>query len=83
MIILLSIGYIPRCRSLCYIHNRGPKARGCVNRVETKLRYMTDLYHGLVALTTCHHGSNDSAGYKSQVEQHSKIFQNAMTVKAV
>ena len=28
-------------------HNRGPKARGCVNRVETKLKCITDLYHGL------------------------------------
>ena len=38
-----SIGYIPRCRSLRYLHNRGPKARGCVNRVETEPRCITDL----------------------------------------
>ena len=44
---LICIGYIPRCRTLCYLHNRGPKARGRVNRVETEPRYITDLYHGL------------------------------------
>ncbi len=43
----LGIGYILRCRSLRYLHNRGLKARGCVNRVETEPRYITDLYHGL------------------------------------
>ena len=49
---LVSIGYIPRCRSLRYFHNRGPNARGCINRVETEPRYITDLYHmGYVALT--------------------------------
>ena len=63
----VSIGYILRCRSLRYLHNRGPKARGCVNRVETEPRCITDLY---VALTTHPHGSNDSAGYKSWLEQH-------------
>ena len=44
----VSVGYIPRCRSLHYLHNGGPKARSCVNRIETEPRYMyrTDLYHG-------------------------------------
>jgi uncharacterized protein (DUF488 family) len=43
------VSYIPRCRSLHYLHNRGPKVQGCVNCVETEPRYMyiTDLYHGL------------------------------------
>ena len=41
----LCVGYIPRCRSLRYLHNRGPKARGCVNRVETEPRLV---YNGLV-----------------------------------
>ncbi len=44
---MICIGYIPRCRSLRYLHNRGLKARGCVNSVETEPRYITDLYHGL------------------------------------
>ena len=26
--------------------HRGPEARGCVNRVETELSDITDLYHG-------------------------------------
>ena len=42
----ICVGYIPRCRSLRYLHKQGPKARGCVNRVETEPRYITDLYHG-------------------------------------
>ena len=67
---VISVGYIPRCRSLRYLHNRGPKARGCVNRVETEPRYITDLYHGPCGHTTHPHPSNDSAGYKSQLEWH-------------
>ena len=42
----ICIGYIPKCRSLCYLHKQGPKARGYVNRIETESRYITDLYHG-------------------------------------
>ena len=43
---------------------------------------------GYVALTMHLHGSNDSAGYKSRLEQHPATQQNikfriTMTVKAV
>ena len=43
----VSVGYILRCRSLRYLHNRGPKAQSCVNRIKTEPRYITDLYDGL------------------------------------
>ena len=42
----LSIGYTPRCRSLCDLHHRWPQARGGVRSIETEQRCVTDLYHG-------------------------------------
>ena len=41
-----SIGYTPRCRSLCDLHHRGPQARGGVRSIETEPRCVTDLYRG-------------------------------------
>ena len=44
MAAMVQVRYIPRFGPLRDLHNRGPKARGCVNRVEDR----TEVYNGLV-----------------------------------
>ena len=66
-VMLLCIGYTPRCRSLRDLHYQGPQARGGVRSVETKPKCVTDLYRGAmgyVALTTHLRPSNYSIGHK-------------------
>ena len=43
---IICIGYITRCRCLCDLHTEDRRPRGCVNREDTELSDITDLYHG-------------------------------------